>query len=168
MNLSFFLLQKFHRFHNYIIFWPLLSYCENLTAPIWISKTKVVFPVIFQTLSAWLRECSCTLEHNKNGGNNSCCFHRNFFSSLALLCQRALKVKRAWSPRKQPSPFSPPPYTHTVSLPGRVLVYSPYWAAREQIFGLNPSAFIMAPWWRTKKESDTIIPALTSLSQHTW
>lgn len=77
-------------------------------------------------------------------------------------------IERAWSPRKQPSPLLPSPYNHTASLFGRVLVYSPYWATREQIFDLDPSAFIMAPWWRTEKESDTIIPTLTLLSQHTW
>lgn len=87
---------------------------------------------------------------------------QKLFLPPVLLCQRLLKVKRAWSPKKQP-PSSPAPHAHA-----GVLVYCPYWAAREEIFGLNPAAFIMAPRWRTEKESDTIILALTSLSQHTW
>lgn len=119
-------------------------------------------------LSTRLRECSCTLEPNKNGGNNSCCFHRNLFS-LPCSAKERWKLKGLGHQGNNPHPSSHPPCTHAVSLFfGRVLVYSPYWAMREQIFGLDPSAFIMAPWWRTKEESDTIIPTLTSFSQHTW
>lgn len=62
-----------------------------------------------------------------------------------------------------PSPTHP----HALFLDG-------YWftihieAAGEQIFSLDPPAFIMAPWWRMKKESNTIISPLTLLAQHTW